>query len=183
MNHDRAVPIPQGLHLEGVNAQHNVARVRTAVVELYERLRPSLLQYACYALGSSQDAEDLVQTAFLRLFDHLVRRAEIRNVRSWLYRVVHNLASDHAGQTRRVSEISESVVPREDAEVESAEHTMIRRQEIEQALSVLNERERHCLMLRADGLSYQEIADVVGISGKAVSVYLVRGLKKFENPT
>jgi DNA-directed RNA polymerase specialized sigma24 family protein len=33
-------------------------------------------------------------------------------------------------------------------------------------------------MLRSEGLSYQEIGEVVGISHKAVSVYLARGLKK-----
>ena len=56
----------------------------------------------------------------------------------------------------------------------------IRKQRIAMSLGNLNERERHCLLLRAEGLSYKEIADVVGISAKAVSVYLARGLKKFE---
>jgi DNA-binding CsgD family transcriptional regulator len=36
-------------------------------------------------------------------------------------------------------------------------------------------------MLRAEGLSYQEIAEVLEISAKSVSVYLARGLRKFEN--
>ena len=56
----------------------------------------------------------------------------------------------------------------------------MRQQEIKRALSVLAERERHCLMLRAEGLSYQEIGEVLEISAKSVSVYLARGLKKFE---
>jgi RNA polymerase sigma factor (sigma-70 family) len=56
----------------------------------------------------------------------------------------------------------------------------MRLQEIEQALGLLAERERHCLMLRAEGLSYQEIGDVLEISAKSVSVYLARGLRKFE---
>ncbi|PYX87031.1 MAG: hypothetical protein DMG68_13205 [Acidobacteria bacterium] len=62
----------------------------------------------------------------------------------------------------------------------STEDALIQRQRIALSLQSLNERERHCLRLRAEGLSYKEIADVLAISAKAVSVYLARGLKKFE---
>ena len=65
--------------------------------------------------------------------------------------------------------------------VESAEDAFVRREQIETALQMLNERERHSLLLRAEGLSYQEIADILEISVKSVSVYLARGLKKFES--
>ena len=57
---------------------------------------------------------------------------------------------------------------------------MIRRQQVRQVLGGLNERERRCLMLRAEGLSYKEIGDVLEMSAKSVSVYLTRGLKKIE---
>ena len=40
---------------------------------------------------------------------------------------------------------------------------------------------RFVQMLRAEGLSYQEIADVLDTTAKSVSVYLARGLKKFES--
>jgi RNA polymerase sigma factor (sigma-70 family) len=62
----------------------------------------------------------------------------------------------------------------------STENDLIVQEQITNSLQVLNEREKHCLMLRAEGLSYQEIGDVLGISQKSVSVYLARGLKKFE---
>src|SRR5207302_7716626 len=62
--------------------------------------------------------------------------------------------------------------------IESPEEEFIRREQIENALRILNERERHSLVLRAEGLSYQEIADILEISPKAISVYLARGLKK-----
>ena len=50
-----------------------------------------------------------------------------------------------------------------------------------ESLELLNEKEQRCLMLRAEGLSYQEIADVLETTAKSVSVYLARGLKKFES--
>jgi RNA polymerase sigma factor (sigma-70 family) len=66
---------------------------------------------------------------------------------------------------------------------DSTEDRMIRQQQLRQILGKLNERERRCLMLRAEGLSYKEIGDVLEISAKAVSVYLTRGLRKIEGRT
>jgi RNA polymerase sigma factor (sigma-70 family) len=60
----------------------------------------------------------------------------------------------------------------------SAEQSSINRQTVERALSLLNDRERSCLLLRAEGLSYAEIGQVLEISAKSVSVYLARGVKK-----
>ena len=64
--------------------------------------------------------------------------------------------------------------------VENTELDYIQRQRIAQSLEGLNPRERNCLVLRAEGLSYREISAVLAISEKAVSVYLARGLKKLE---
>ena len=152
------------------------------VAELYATMRTPLLGYACQVVGSTGEAEDLVQIAFLRLFDQLRSRAQIDNLRSWLYRVVHNLAIDQLRrQGKQESAVTEWLAQRalETSET-SAEDDLIRRQSITHSLAILNVRERYCLILRAEGLSYKEIADVLSISSKAVSVYLTRGLKKFE---
>jgi RNA polymerase sigma-70 factor (ECF subfamily) len=61
----------------------------------------------------------------------------------------------------------------------SIEGALVARAELAEALRVLSPRERECLLLRAEGLSYQEIADVLQTSAKAVSVHLTRGLRKF----
>ena len=130
--------------------------------------------------GSTREAEDLVQIAFLQLFDQLGRRSEIRDLRGWIYRAVHSLAINHVSRShRRDSLIKEWLNDAVIDDEHSAEEALARREEIEQALRRVNERERHCLMLRAEGLSYQEIGDVLDISAKSVSVYLARGLKKF----
>jgi RNA polymerase sigma-70 factor, ECF subfamily len=151
-----------------------------AVPELYERMRSPLLAYAYRLIGSSSDAEDLVQTAFLRVFDRLSRNEEIRDLRSWLYRVVHNLAIDEVRKRRKQEWIVESwlAIAASRQRSPSAEDAVVWRQAVEQALARLNERERHCLLLRSEGLTYAEIGEVLGISAKAVSVYLARGLRK-----
>lgn len=170
------------LGLEQVENHRRSKQLEETIVELYATLRPSLLSYAYQVIGSTGESEDLVQIAFLKLFDQLRRNSDILNTRSWLYRVVHNLAIDHI-RRNGIHElaVAEWLSERSRAEsTRSTEDTLIQQERIAGSLQVLNERERHCLVLRAEGLSYQEIGGVLGISPKAVSVYLARGLKKFE---
>ena len=145
-------------------------------------MRGALLSYAYQIVGTTGEAEDLVQLAFLKLFDQTQQTAMIENQRSWLYRVIHNQAIDLLRRRERQEAATIYWLQQRefDDRTVSSEEDLIRKQRIAMSLGNLNERERHCLLLRAEGLSYKEIADVVGISAKAVSVYLARGLKKFE---
>jgi RNA polymerase sigma-70 factor (ECF subfamily) len=181
MQPDRALNLADVLNFESAS-QHRPQALEEIVAELYATMRSPLVAYAYHVVGSTGEAEDLVQVAFLRLFDHLRHRAHIQNLRSWLYRVVHNLAIDNVRrQGREESTVTEWLMQRAvDSAPHSAEDTLIRRQNIAASLQLLNVREKHCMILRSEGLSYKEIGDVLSISAKAVSVYLARGLKKFE---
>jgi RNA polymerase sigma-70 factor, ECF subfamily len=150
------------------------------VVEAYVSVRPALLGYLHHIVGSTGEAEDLVQVTFLKLFDQLHKNTEIRELRGWLYKVAHNLAMDSLRTRGREESASTEWLDEQTASGNSAEQNMIRKQQVRQILGALNEREQRCLMLRAEGLSYKEIADVLDISAKSVSVYLTRGLKKVE---
>ena len=176
-----SLPKPFSLNLEEMRRDNPNAE--DIVTDLYVRLRPSLLSYVYHLIGSTRDAEDLVQVAFLQLFNQLNEKAEIQNVRGWLYRVVHNLAMDQVRQIDRKETFFKKWFSGYDekADIPSAEQVLIEREQIEKSLALLNEKEQCCLMLRAEGLSYQEIADVLETSAKSVSVYLARGLKKFES--
>lgn len=181
MEEDLVIPLPRVFAMNDVDARRSGQSNEQVVTALYEQMRPSLLGYVYHLTGSMRDAEDLVQIAFLQLFDHLGRGSSIRNLRGWVFRAAHNLAVNHVSRSRRHdSLINEWLVDRETDHTENAEENLARREEIERALRRVTERERHCLMLRAEGLSYQEIGDVLEISAKSVSVYLARGLKRFE---
>ncbi len=182
MGQEQILHLSHALAFEHVEKHRKSQRLEEQIVELYATMRPPLLGYAYHVVGSSGEAEDLVQNAFLKLFDQLKRDANILNLRSWLYRVVHNMAIDHSRRKGIQESLNAEWLEQKlmSDRTPSAEEDLIRRQRIALSLKALNERERHCLMLRAEGLSYTEIGEVLGVSQKAVSVYLSRGLKKFE---
>ena len=181
MNHERALDLASVFGREQAGRQRKSQPLEETVVELYRALRPSLLGYVYQVVGTTGEAEDIVQTAFLRTFDQLQKGAPIGNLRGWVYRVAHNLAIDYLRRNdRQEAATVEWLTERAKiASSGSAEKDVIARERIARSLARLNPRERYCLMLRAEGLSYQEIGDTLSISAKAVSVYLSRGLKKF----
>jgi RNA polymerase sigma-70 factor, ECF subfamily len=148
------------------------------LIQLYKEARPALLNYVRQMVRSEPEAEDIVQSAFLKTYDQASGQ-RIDNVQAWLYRVAHNLAID--AMRRRVfheQAVAEWVHSKDRDVAPSAEDASISRQIIARALDSLNERERACLLLRADGFSYSEIGEILEISAKSVSVYLVRATKK-----
>jgi RNA polymerase sigma-70 factor (ECF subfamily) len=183
MTREPVLSVPFELRLDAT-ALRRAGQLEGVVADLYRQMRAPVTGYVYQLVGSAHDAEDIVQVAFLRLWDVLQQDQEIRNIRSWVFRVVHNLAIDHsrhAGIARAHEQREMQAPPRVDEA--SPEATAILRQEIERGLASLTERERHALMLRAEGLRYQEIAEVLGTTASAVSVHLVRGLRKFAKTT
>jgi RNA polymerase sigma-70 factor, ECF subfamily len=179
MQDERTWKLPATLGVDDAQKRCADDTLQEQIVELYQTMRPALLGYVYRFVGSMAVAEDIVQTTFLKTFNEM-KKVKIVNLRAWLYRVAHNLAID---QLRRNSAqdtaAMEWLFHRNSAQSEpSAEEMAIRQQRISKALKSLNEKERNCLTLRAEGLSYGEIGEVLAISSKAVSVYLVRGLKK-----
>src|SRR5688572_18393910 len=97
---DETLPLPQpfSLTLDDIRRGPGVEDV---VTELYIKLRPALVSYVYHLVGSTRDAEDVVQITFIQLFDQLNANVEIRNVRGWLYKVVHNLAIEDVRRSGR----------------------------------------------------------------------------------
>lgn len=148
---------------------------------LYRELRKPLLRYlVCLGL-SGDEAQDVVQDAFLSLHRHLSAGGSKENIRSWLFRVAHNGARNR--QNRYERRFSAPI----DSEIESTldeatpERNVLEKEkfsQLEKAMRVLTESERECLLLRAGGLRYREIGDVLGMATSTVGDTVDRAIKK-----
>ncbi len=149
------------------------------VVSLFDQLRERLLRYVISFGLPVQDAEDIVQEVFLALFRHLQQGRSRSNLRAWTFRVAHNQALKRRGETH-LSEEGEAAdsVPDRNPNPEDLAASSQRRRQVLAVLSALREQDRRCLILRAEGLRYREIADVLEISLGAVSLSLSRSLAR-----
>jgi RNA polymerase sigma-70 factor (ECF subfamily) len=154
------------------------------VLTLFDQDARALLRYVGSFGLPVHDTEDVVQDVFLSLFQHVRRGRSRRNLRGWVFRVAHNLALKRRQRLQQFSSSWDDALVEERADAgASPEEQASRRQRLRHLLAVvraLPERDRRCLCLRAEGLRYREIAEVLGISLGAVSKALTRTLGKLE---
>jgi RNA polymerase sigma-70 factor (ECF subfamily) len=158
--------------------------LQSKVTSLFAQLRAPLLRYLWDFRLPSETAEELVQEAFLKLFEELKQGRSVQMPRPWLFRVVHRLALKEMRRLR-VREVPEPLPDGEpdhleiaDVRPNPAEQVLLdeREQRLSRALDSLPIRERQCLSLRVEGLRYREIADVLDLSVTTVSDVLRRAV-------
>jgi RNA polymerase sigma-70 factor (ECF subfamily) len=138
------------------------------VLLLFDRCASSLLRYVASFGLPADEAEDVVQEVFLALFRHLRLDRSRRNLTGWLFRVAHNLALKRRKRLQR-----RTTVPWDDAV-----HAPVDPAPVIQALPP---RDRRCLLLRAEGLRYRDIADTLGMSLGGVAKSLARSVRRLLN--
>jgi RNA polymerase sigma-70 factor (ECF subfamily) len=155
------------------------------VTQVFEALRESVYRYLLTLLGNSGEPEEIAQETFLRFYEQLRSGHEIRDTRCWLFRVAHNLAID-AGRGKKFTTSGDDSMwtELEDTRRDPApgpEEQAITSEEARQlrgALLSLPAQQRACLMLRAEGFRYREIAEILGVAVPTVGESLRRGIRR-----
>ena len=155
------------------------------LLAMYDDLRRPLLRYAVSFGLPVQDGEDVIQETFLALFRHLQSGRPRQNLRSWVFRVTHNQALKRCMQQKNeiwVVEAGESSLVDNDPAPgpEDALLFQERQDRLRRVVQALPTNDQACLRLRAEGLRYREIAEIVGISLSSVSNSLARSLERLE---
>lgn len=153
------------------------------VLSLFDRFQRPLLRYVRSFGLDSHDAEDVVQEVFLALYRHLLRERSRHNLPGWLFRVGHNLTLK---QRRRRRWWRLPVEPADDARradpAANPEERMAdaeRQERWMRVLQALPERDRQCVLLRAEGMTYRDIAAALDVSLGAVAKSMTRARARF----
>jgi RNA polymerase sigma-70 factor (ECF subfamily) len=135
---------------------------------------PGLRRYAVALLRSGADADDLVQETVARALDKRALWQEGTNLRAWLFTMMHNLRINGARSLRREG----FALPPEAASGLSSPATQVGRltlRDLERALAALEEEHRAVVLLVGlEGLSYEEVADVLALPLGTVRARLSR---------
>lgn len=159
--------------------------VESEVLSLFDAWAPGLRRYiASFGLGA-EATEDILQDVFLSLFRHLSLGRPRTNLKAWLFQVAHNLSLKQRRRLfrRQRTEADWDVVQAErlvdpQATPEERLANDERRRRLVAIVSVLPERDRQCLFLRAEGLAYRDIAKTLGVSLGAVAKSVTRAIAR-----
>ncbi len=148
--------------------------------DLYREFAPAIFRFCRRALPTREDAEDATMEIFMKLRDKLSQYDETRSFSAWLYKV----AANHCWDLLRRRKI------RQDKETDDLENVplahpdpsqldkMIEQrtsEEVRHALDKLGSRARMALVMRYySDMSYDEIADALGVRRAFVGVVLLR---------
>jgi RNA polymerase sigma-70 factor (ECF subfamily) len=154
--------------------------------ELILRWERPIYALAYRTIGREEDARDVCQETFLRAFRALPAFRGQAKFSSWLYRIALNLCRDWIRRERRTPlvETPEEVDGVERAEpsgaTESIEDLIARKdliRAVERVMARLPEEQRTAIVLKEyHGLTFQEIADLVGCPLSTVKTRLYQGL-------
>jgi RNA polymerase sigma-70 factor, ECF subfamily len=182
---ESALSLPLAGAIKRTHASPASSPLAEEVASLFDGLRDRLLRYVLSLGLPVQDGEEIIQEVFLSLFRHLQRGKSRSNLRGWVFRVAYNLALKRLNRARSglQSLVDEALTPERfltdpnpNPEVQMASNQ--KRQRLLAIIGALPEQDRRCLVLRAEGLRYREISEVLDISLGAVSLSLERSLTR-----
>lgn len=154
--------------------------------ELILRWERPIYALAYRTIGREEDARDVCQETFLRAFRALPGFRGQAKFSSWLYRIALNLCRDFVRRERRAPvvqppegvdliELAAAAEPSESIEDLVARQALSR--SVEKAMALLPEEQRTAIVLKEyHGLTFQEIADLVGCPLSTVKTRLYQGL-------
>ena len=150
------------------------------VERLFRLYHAPLVRYLTRRLGDRDWAEEIAQETFLRA----LRQETITSERSWLFAVATNLVRDdarkqsrqrkHLELLRAEAEVAQANVEIEPTSMERDEERALARQAVES----LAERDRLALLMREEGLDYDEIAAALDITRSSVGTTLSRARRR-----
>ncbi|RLD14502.1 RNA polymerase subunit sigma-24 [candidate division KSB1 bacterium] len=140
---------------------------------LVKRYKEPLLNFVYRFVGEREEAEDIVQETFLRLFKNKHYYREIAKFSTWIYTIAGNLAKTELRRRKRrkllsisnfMSSDKDYDIPDEDSNPEREANTVITDKIIQKAIDKLSPKFKQVILLRdVQGFSYEEIAEIVGI--------------------
>ena len=171
-----------------------VQRVLDGDVNEYEKLvleyQKNVYNLALRMTGNAEDAADMAQEAFIKAYNSLASYRGDSRFSVWLYRIVSNVCLDFLRARKRRQTVSLSVVDDEGEETEleisdesaSPEKLLERsmtRDAVRRGLQELTPEYRQILILRElQGMSYDEIAETLGLESGTVKSRIFRARKK-----
>lgn len=135
-------------------------------------------------VGNRDEAEDLTQEVFIKLYQEQFGRGRDHNLSAWLYRVATNLGYNALRSRRRRWERNTVLLPDPTDEESGPPATAVQRETqgaVRAALARLSPRDGQMLLLREMGFSYAELAEVCGVAPASVGTMLRRAAEAFRS--
>jgi len=144
--------------------------------------RQGVLNMAVYMTGDVEEAKEVCQESFIKIFKYLRAFKKGKDFKNWLYKTVINCAYDHLNKKKRYGQLIEVQIDTYKPGVMGPEETFIKNElriKLNNCMQVLSPKEKAVFLLRdKQGLSIEETAEILKSSSISVRANLSRARKK-----
>lgn len=161
--------------------------------KIIDRYQKKILNYFYRWTGNKEDAEDLTQELFSRVFNNLKNFNSEYKFSTWIYKIAYNLAIDFKrkkksdlsfdGESKEENILREKIENNDYEKIAKFPEQIEQQEKIKLALLKLPENQRQAIILRVyEEKNYKEISEIMDFSKSAVESLLFRArenLKKY----
>ncbi len=153
-----------------------------AYAALYNRYKKHIYCFCMKMVGDEDEVKDIVQDVFLKMYEHRMQLSDPSRFRAWLFMIARNQCLTHYRDHKRLSPLEEEWPTHSVLEPQSLSQEVERDEEVRLVRTFINQLKpeyKEVVVLREyQGLSYEEIAEVVGTTVAAIKAKLFKARKE-----
>ena len=181
-----------------MNEEEIIKRIKEGETELFSHIvnkyKKVVYNHAVSFLRNFQDAEDAAQEVFINVFNYLPKFRGDSKIGTWIYRITVNVCTNRLKQIKRrqsrmleqtkedeenIGSILESIMEKEEREPDNILVNSELREIVFKRIGELPDEQQQIIIMRdVNGMSYEEVAEVLKISDSAVKSKLFRAREK-----
>ena len=138
----------------------------SAFDRLYDRFERPLFGFIRAQIGDAEEAEDVLHEAFMAVLREREHRQRMQSFKAWLFQVARNLCKNRIRSRKRAGRLATEAAQIEPEAAPVAEHALARHEQVarlQQAVCRLPAPLAEVYRLRAAGVSYDEVAEILGV--------------------
>lgn len=146
-----------------------------AFAALVHRYRDTYTRYAVRMLGDRGDAEDVMQSVWMRVYRNIANCREPKRFAAWLYQIVINECRTYLGRRAKRDRRFDSDPAAMERLAASPSTDVLLREEIQRAIDTLPDEQREAFVLKhVEQLEYEEMAELTGAGVSALKMRVKR---------
>lgn len=151
-----------------------------AFIKAYDAYADAIFRHCYFRVYNRELGKELMQETFTRTWDYMVKGNEVKNIRTFLYKIANNLIIDHVRKKKELSlETLQETGFEPSHTTKDDVHTHIDAERVIEVIEKLDEMYREPVLMRyLDGLKPKEIAELLNETVNVVSVRINRGVKQ-----
>lgn len=177
------------INMSNEKLAETVEHARAGELEAFNALFASysarICTYLARMVGNDEEGRDLAQETFLKAWSTLPEVRDANRFASWLYRIATNVAIDYLRAQKLRRWLPWPLTDKDGQDAKSLQvldqtSRIAETEHIRQALACVTPKYRACLLLQIEGgFAQREIATLLHLSEKSISIYVQRGCEQF----